>query len=92
MKKPYTNEDFMKENFTPEEIVQIRREAAEEVAKIRGGARVGAGRKAKTEAERAKTRSMCLNDADYAAYLEMGGVKFIKNAINEYRQRTGTCN
>ncbi|MDR1168316.1 MAG: hypothetical protein LBK53_05435 [Heliobacteriaceae bacterium] len=48
MKKPYTLDDFDRDNFTPEEIEQMDREVAEEVAKIRGGKRAGAGRKPKT--------------------------------------------
>ena len=89
MKKTVTNDDLMKKYFTPDEIVEIKNEVAAEVAKIHGGARAGAGRKSKTAAERAKTRSFCLNDEDYKVYLKLGGVKFIKDSVARYRQKMG---
>ena len=92
MKKPVTNDDLMKKYFASDEVVKIKHEVAEEVAKIHGGVRAGAGRKSKTAKERAKTRSFCLNDKDYQVYLELGGVKFIKDAVAQYKQRMGIHN
>ena len=49
MKKPYTLDDLEKKYFTPEEIAQMNREVEEEVRRINGGARPGAGRKPKKD-------------------------------------------
>ncbi len=44
-----TNSDLIKELLTPEEQVELKNEVEQEVKKIRGGARKGAGRKKKDE-------------------------------------------
>lgn len=44
----------------------------------RGGARVGAGRPKVAESDRAKARTIRLADADYALFMILGGVKWLR--------------
>lgn len=44
--KPITTKDIMNELLTSEEIAEIENDVKKEVARIRGGKREGAGRKA----------------------------------------------
>ncbi len=84
MRNKITTEDLIN-RLPKEEADQLRREIDEEVAKIRGGARVGAGRKCVADA--AKNRTIRLNDAEYELFLKKGGGKWLRQEL-----RTGTQN
>lgn len=47
----------------------------------KGGARKGAGRPAKQDADRLKNRTIRMTDADYAKYLSMGGNKWMLSVL-----------
>lgn len=46
----------------------------------RGGARLGAG--APTVSDKAKSRTVSLNDAEFAKFKQLGGLKWLKDTLN----------
>lgn len=49
-------------------------------SKTRGGARSGAG--APTVSDKAKSRTISLNDAEFAKFKLIGGLKWLKDLLN----------
>lgn len=48
-----------------------------------GGARKGAGRPAKQDADKLKNRTIRMTEVDYAKYLSMGGNKWLLSIIRD---------
>lgn len=80
MKKIVTNDDLIN-RLPKDQADQLRAEIAEEVAKIRGGARAGAGRKPLKET--AKNRTVRLKDSEYEKFLEIGGSAWLREMLKE---------
>ena len=51
--------------------------------KTQGGARAGAG--APKVADKAKSRTISLNDADYAKFKLLGGLNWLRDAIRSHK-------
>lgn len=64
-----TNDELMKKLLTPEEIIELKKEIAEEVEKIKwGGKRKNAGRKTKTGVVLSFTARLTAEEKEFIDY------------------------
>ena len=64
-----SNDELMKKLLTPEEIIELKKEVAEEVEKIKwGGKRKNAGRKAKTGVVLSFTARLTAEEKEFIDY------------------------